>query len=520
MNCPYHVLRVIVLIGLASFCLAFNVVAQDKQSVPLTPEMIHRIHISDDTGIIKDKFIAGDNMTQFLVSIQDAHCHYEAQMNISKIVKLLVSEFGFTLVNVEGTAGLIDTKPFASFGDRKIRLEFADSFMQQGKITGPEYLSITTDLDFTLFGIEDETLYARNYTAFMKTLTYREKVENFTSRLNRALERIRHHVYDEDLKSLDQIIEKYDSGINDYLEYTKNLYLLAKSHDIDLSGFENFLPQIEIQDLEKKIDRKMLEDQRTLLVEELLKAYEDQPEMVRDIHGQAQKFTRREIDQEAYFSNMIDLAKAKSISLEPYVQVKVYAEYVQVYNKLDKQKLADETIRVQHHIREKLYKNETQRTLGKLIYRLDILERIFKFEVTNGEYRQFKQNKEDFNLKDAYEFIKREGPAHKVFIIFDLDENLITDNIRHVVDFYEVALERDAALLNNSLNQMKLIGADRSIVVTGGFHSEGITRQLRDMNVSYLLIAPVVKNITTNTPYIDVMKAQENSVPGYSPEAA
>jgi hypothetical protein len=56
--------------------------------------------------------------------------------------------------------------------------------------------------------------------------------------------------------------------------------------------------------------------------------------------------------------------------------------------------------------------------------------------------------------------------------------------------FYELAVERDAALVKNALADMERTGAKRGVLIAGGFHTPGLTRLFRDYGVSYAVIQP------------------------------
>jgi hypothetical protein len=56
--------------------------------------------------------------------------------------------------------------------------------------------------------------------------------------------------------------------------------------------------------------------------------------------------------------------------------------------------------------------------------------------------------------------------------------------------YYSLALERDTALIENTLQRMRRLRNDKAILVTGGFHTQGITNILREKGISYVVICP------------------------------
>lgn len=114
---------------------------------------------------------------------------------------------------------------------------------------------------------------------------------------------------------------------------------------------------------------------------------------------------------------------------------------------------------------------------------LSLLTRLFRQQMTIEEVRYAYQNS-----SDMLAVIGAMLPGE--------DMTQWADVLRSAVDFYAVALLRDKPLAENS---MKLAAdhADQPVaVVTGGFHTEGITNILRSKGISFVVIAPVVESNT------------------------
>ena len=114
-----------------------NSASNQSQNITVTnPE---NIVIPREFGLVKSKFTGKDD--RLVIHIQDAHCNYEAQSNIVKILENLNKNYNVSLVSVEGADGVIDTSWFKAFPDDEVRKEVADYFMKKGEITGAEFLS-------------------------------------------------------------------------------------------------------------------------------------------------------------------------------------------------------------------------------------------------------------------------------------------------------------------------------------------------------------------------------------------
>ena len=488
--------------------------AQEKE--PISSKFLYKLQIPDDIGIIKEIFIPEhETINEVIFYIQDAHCNYEAQMNISKIVKLLVDDYNVSLINVEGTAGIIDTKPFSTFKDRKVKLEFADYFIKQGKITGPEYLSITSDLEFTLFGIEDEELYAENYTAYMNCLEYKERVNAYTIKFLERLNSLKEHMFSEKLLLLDKESRKYQDKTLEFADYTSYLEKFALEMNVDLSKFKNFILQAEARKIENSIDFKKIEEQRSKLISIFHEILKGDKKAIKEIVKKSLSFRMKDIRAEDYYNFLVETAKKYDLDRDDYTLIEQYAKYLKLYYAIDKSLILDEISDVELFIKKKLYQNEEEAQLDSLSRIMGILNRLFKLEVIKSDYLYFKNNKDKFTFREVKKFVLTYGPKYNIYLGFDVDFQLIESNIHWVLDFYEAAIKRDVVLIDNSLSRMSQDKVDRCILVTGGFHSDGLTRILKEKNISYILIAPRILNPLAQTTYEEVMKAQADSVKGY-----
>ena len=123
--------------------------------------------------------------------------------------------------------------------------------------------------------------------------------------------------------------------------------------------------------------------------------------------------------------------------------------------------------------------------------------------------------KKDFNFRETKKFIMDFGRKYDISLGFDVDYEVVESNLHWVLDFYEAALKRDRVLLENALKEGEERKVNRFVLITGGFHSDGLTLQMREKQVPYILVAPRILDPTAQTPYEDVMRAQADSVRGY-----
>ncbi len=86
----------------------------------------------------------------------------------------------------------------------------------------------------------------------------------------------------------------------------------------------------------------------------------------------------------------------------------------------------------------------------------------------------------------------------------------IFDAIPGFLNFYESAEKRNQALLANTIKRMRERGEHVACLVTGGFHSRGITELLKNQDMSYLVILPRFNKKSTR-PYLTIVTNQSAS---------
>jgi hypothetical protein len=81
--------------------------------------------------------------------------------------------------------------------------------------------------------------------------------------------------------------------------------------------------------------------------------------------------------------------------------------------------------------------------------------------------------------------------------------------------FYLSAIKRDAVLAETLLRAMADRKAQRAIMVSGGFHTKGITGRLREKRVAYIVVAPLINGEENEGSYLRVMeKRRKKILPG------
>ena len=102
-----------------------------------------QITVPQDFGTIHEKRIFQRKNTPLILHIQNAHANYEAQKNISHLLKTLQDQYGITNVFVEGAIGKTDVSLFRAIPKKDLLKNVINSYMKEAKLNGAEGYAIT-----------------------------------------------------------------------------------------------------------------------------------------------------------------------------------------------------------------------------------------------------------------------------------------------------------------------------------------------------------------------------------------
>jgi hypothetical protein len=489
-------------------------IPQAKQSI-ISPD---NIVIEKDYGLIKSRFLGNSN--KLIINIQDAHCNYEAQTNIINILETLIKNQSLSLISVEGADGLIDTTWFKAFPDEEVRKEVATYFMKKGEITGPEFLSITKNYPIKLFGAEDRASYIQNLNAFTSSYPLKADTEKYYNSIKTALNRLKGYIYSNELKAMDAKSQDYESKKIQFNDYIRFLQEMAERTRINLRGYENFFRLVSVLIYEKKIDFNVTDKERAGLIDELSKVLSK--DALTDLVSQSISFKSGKISSVEFYNYLKKSALDNNIDLaKQYPNLYNYIIYNSVYSRIENEKLFHEIKKIETDIKEKLFTGDEQRTLDKLSRHIEILLGMVNIKLLNGDFSYYQTHKDEFSHEAFADFIKKEGEKYGLAYDVEPPTEAVAKSIPKLEDFYAIATKRDKALVDNTIKEMEKEKQQIAVLVTGGFHSEGMAKLLEKQGVSYIVVCPsITKDVPT--PYIQILTNQRTPLEDIltSPDAA
>lgn len=471
--------------------------AQAAKTVP-TVSAVADVSIPSHIGTITDSYTAPGS-DKLVIHIQDAHVNYSAQKNISGILENIVDNNNVGLIGIEGCQrwyGDAETK--AEYEVTKSD-EWLDNQLRDGYISGTDYyISKKPEITHVSFGYESKDLLKSNHTAYLAMQESGSKALPLVANVKNGLSDLKSHILSEDLLSLIQKRDAYDARTVSFSQYLSDIADIAKKQGVSMDAYSNIVRAVESATMEDAIDFAKVNDERTELINDLSKTLpkEDLQEMVTaSLH-----FRTGKIDSLKYYSYLETILpkERKSDNLRNYIT------YVKANAKLDSSALSDEREALEDALIAKLAKTEDEKQMLANLENVDIFEKLLSIKLVREEFVSFQAV--DFSLQSLLSFINEKSAKFNTGFAWNGQPADWTKAHTDAVSFYKSAVNRENAFVKNLLAQMKVDKANTSTLISGGFHTAQIAKDLRDAGVSYVVVRPRVTEATPKGIYTARMK--------------
>lgn len=497
-----------------AFCGITYAAPEDLAYLSDLPESVSLVDIDDigvalNIGNVRSSFRGNNGKT--IVHIQDAHCNYEAQTNINRLLEQFTGEYGIDLISVEGAEGTVDTSWFRAFPDAEIRREVADYFMKKGELTGAEFFSITSDFQGIMYGAEDREHYIANLKAFKEVFPYQQGIEDYFKGLDNVFNRLKSMAYSPELRFLDNKITAFKDRQLELVDYAFFLEDFSDKHGVLICEYPDLQTLLKTLSFERKIDFDIVNQERTDYIE-LVKEKLDS-EGMSELVGKSLEFKKGRIRPADFYTYLRDLAREQDIQIvHEFPNLFHYYIYSRLYAQIDTERLFDQLDSLERELKDTLFTSQAERDLDRFSEMTRMHINLVNIKLTNGDYDRFQKYNSQFTVRDTVDFLRRMctryGLRHN--ITADVPDEVI-DKVPNMIDFYEIAMKRDEVLIQNTLRKMKEEGRDTSILIAGGFHTRGITELLRKEGVSYVVATPRITEVV-DSPYIEVLTNQRTTI--------
>jgi hypothetical protein len=463
-------------------------------------------------GEIVSRFEGDSGRT--VIHVQDAHCNFFAQKKISEIIEHIAEEYGVSVLNLEGGAGNYDISPFTSISDLDVRKEVAEYFVGTGEVNGAEYFAVNNPEKAILWGVEDKALYLSNLGVYRDSLSYREKAVGIIGQLDDIFNAFKRKIFSKELLELDAEYTAYKAGKGQFRSYVEHISGFAGKIGVDIDEYPNVRLLSKAMDIEKDIDFERANRDRNAIAHELEKklSYNEKKELL----VKASEFRAKHISSGAFYRYLAAKAGYYGIPLEDRSAFVSYLEYADTYDSLDNRLVVPELESLEEAVREKMYETPIQKELDAHSRNLSLIKNIFELCLTKTDYDRYIQNKDDFSPRLLRDFIRKN--ASKYDVVFQMPSGIeeLEGYLANINGFYEYSFLRDEVFVENMKFSGEIRPAGRSsrnevapnaaLLMTGGFHTESLSKIFREKGISYVSIMPrFISEKDYTSPYFELL---------------
>ncbi|HXV27461.1 MAG TPA: hypothetical protein VD913_00705, partial [bacterium] len=454
------------------------------------------IQIPQEIGKIQEVYQSTKQETGAVILIQDAHAIPAAQRNIQKLIVYFQEQYGLNRVALEGAASRLDPQIFKSFPDKEVLQKTFEVYMDQSELTGTTAAAVFSEKPAIYQGVEDWGLYKEGLGFYLKAMEKKSELMEQLEDSGRRLQSEKERTYSKKLLELDQILQDFGQNETDLVRVLQKLSEVKKPE----AGSELALLLEESQSGNKDLTALELELKR--IAEEIQKVSDTVSDTVA-FNQKRQAFRTSRISAAEFALFLKEWLGEFTSAVEPGADrnglgtLKTIREKLNAHPDLSRlifnhKRLRDiegtEVFRkfevYVRAVKETLIQNDAERELDAESRRLYLLERLAKLELTRDEWEEIRTKDQRLKTGDMW--------------------------VDHFA-FYENAKKRDEAFFKNLLefmsqqkprvSSLQSLVWNTSLLVAGGFHTEGLAGHFKKEGISYAVIRPNIDSFPDQTNY-------------------
>ncbi|MFN0118045.1 MAG: hypothetical protein ACKVQC_07140, partial [Elusimicrobiota bacterium] len=429
--------------------------------------------------------------------IHDIHENLEAQKHLSQAIRDFISHNTTRMVALEGAFSSLDTRPFLVGLNASLREQAANSMLEENEMSGGFHAALTPPYDQSVhfIGIDDKTHHQENVESFKAASALQSRVMNHLEDLKKSLILKKQKTLNDSLKSLDVVVENYRSKKIDLTTYLQTLRSRFKNNNSRLRGNGGFLNGLSLEQVDKfltvsKIESelhfKQVEYERALLLEKISQRIS--APALNQLMKMTLAYRSGDISTAEFYRYVVSLCKSCHIDLLKMPKMNAYIQYVMQSDEIKPEILFSQIRNLEFQVFENEIENSEEQMLVKQSRDLYLMSKLVRFELTNEEWKEYKS-------------IMMPSPVP----LSQIGRGLVRGiDFLPFEKFYREAEIRDERMAGNFLRNVKNIknkelGTPLSyVLVTGGFHSQGITKRLNEAGYNVISFIPKMTQIETS----------------------
>ncbi len=489
------------------------------------------------------------NSQSSVILIRDAHSIPDAQKNIEKIIELLAAKYGINQVGVEGASEELDAQIFRSFPDQKHLKEVIDGYAEKGELAGSAMAAIlgnqsivhrpwtiekesvardhgpsTMDHGLRFFGLEDWSLYGQGVDRYLDALGRNPELVEALKEEQRELREKKEKLYSSELLEIDKSLDEFYDNHLDFLEILKRLgriYPPSEKSELGVlyreamsAGKSSVSLEIEVKDIARELEKALRNPGRIQLPKD-----KNLSEIRREFNAKRQAFQTSQLSAQDFALFLNETAQTCGLAIDLSKKLKGHVSRAKTLRDIEGSKLMKEFEKYADAVKSEAVKREASNPS----VRLDGPSSLFTLHASlESQTKELRLKKKLINLeltREEWKKIREELSVKREAWGKGYESNMA---------FYLNAEDRDQALFKNYDRMLALhslvrqahhhpeqsrgarspLHSKSTILVAGGFHTEGLVEQLKEKGISYLLIRPAMQTIPDHSLYQQHMRGE------------
>ncbi|MFH1877258.1 MAG: hypothetical protein ABH883_00415, partial [Candidatus Omnitrophota bacterium] len=461
---------------------------------------LNNIVIPEGAGKTEQEFSSpGDEV---IVHIQDSHASLSAQDSIVKLLDYMTKNYKLSLVAIEGANGYVDTSLLKTFPDEQARKDTAKYLMSEGFLGAGEFFSIVNNSEVAVYGVEDPLLYKNNLEKFRGIIDTREVTMPVIEEVLKIITELERNVYSKELFTLVKNSYLHKQGTMSFSEYWPPLKTQLEKFGISISDCREIANILECISLEQKIDFIRANSQRRALIDEMSEKIPRA--QFEDTVLQALQFKKKDISEDAFHGYLLKRAEENVLDTAKYPDFLKYARYMEKFLSIDLIHLQLEVAKLEEKLRTAIFRNEDEKLLYNAREVLSSFKQLYSLELTDAEVSSLKNGFNILRSPDIFDFLKKMSLKYAVSFPPESVYTRIYEGLAPALEFYTEAESRSRAMIDNTVRKMRKHGKHIAALITGGYHTKGLTDLMRDKKLSYLVVSPKYPD-EESRPYVAVL---------------
>ena len=477
--------------------------------------IVRDLEIPESLGSVKERFTApGPNVFH----LQDAHGSPEAQESIRQIIHHISKEHKIDAILLEGAIGRIDPDLLRYFDSEKQNQELAGKLTEAGIVDGAELYLLDISHkgkapNVMAHGIENKELYENTLEAYRSVYENRLISKRFSEQLKLEITSKASQLFNRKLGAFFRDWLFYQDVPNQFLSHLDSLKVYSKNElGIDLSDArqQRDWPQIvrilKLQELQSQIHETQMNQEFSKLLTWLEASKMDQKYAAGfNAWKNHQKLSGG--DLRSFLEKFYDAAVKRGFSYQNYPELSKSLGMSVIQEELNAGDLFDEVELLTDKILEHLASTTKEKALVNLYKDYSLIRNLLSLELTQVEYGKIQVAEARLNPTIFMNRIDRIRSQKRSagFKKWKSKTAELNGIFRKSLEFYELASAREEVMFKNLVRMTKDSRADNILLVTGGFHENGLHKLFRETGISYAEIIPRMSQISDSETYSKIM---------------